>query len=287
MPTTSTWCIIGDYCSWNFHDVFLAGSGFVKVTVGNNFACALKGDGTVWCWGGNDSGQLGNGTINPPPPPAACGLGITTNCAWVMSESHPAPVQVSGLTGVTAIKAAWGNVCALKSDGTAWCWGNNDGGSLGSDVNNGSTYTVPASLIVTGSSSVCSGTGCSPNFTSGMVTPGVSAPACSVGTCGGITHASCSYGACSTTISCSSVTTDVTDPMGGPPISSTTVTTCGFTCPVTYTNTFSWVPSQVTAVSGAPGDISDIAPGWAIVKNHVQTWSQGPTCTISSTLSPI
>ena len=62
---------------------------------------ALRNDGTVWAWGHNDSGQLGDGSY---------------------TDSH-FPVQVSGLTGITAIKAGAGHVLALKSDGTVWAWG--------------------------------------------------------------------------------------------------------------------------------------------------------------------
>ncbi|MTA71746.1 MAG: hypothetical protein F2551_04295, partial [Actinobacteria bacterium] len=56
-------------------------TGFTQVTVGTYFTCALKSDQTVWCWGLNSSGQLGDGT--------------TTN--------RNRPVQVSGLTGVISV----------------------------------------------------------------------------------------------------------------------------------------------------------------------------------------
>ena len=59
---------------------------------------AIKSDGTVWAWGDNYQGQLGDGT--------------TTN--------RNTPVQVSGLTGVTAIAAGVGHTVAIKGDGTVW-----------------------------------------------------------------------------------------------------------------------------------------------------------------------
>jgi hypothetical protein len=40
----------------------LALSGATFITAGNNHFCATKGDGTLWCWGANDQGQLGQGT---------------------------------------------------------------------------------------------------------------------------------------------------------------------------------------------------------------------------------
>ena len=59
---------------------------------------ALKSDGTVWTWGYNHNGQLGNGS--------------TTNATR--------PVQVTGLTNVTSISGGEDHSLAAKSDGTAW-----------------------------------------------------------------------------------------------------------------------------------------------------------------------
>ena len=65
---------------------------------------ALRRDGTVWAWGNNLYGQLGDGT--------------TTNCST--------PVQVQGLTDVVAIAGGWfGHTLALRRDGTVWAWGLN------------------------------------------------------------------------------------------------------------------------------------------------------------------
>ena len=72
--------------------------------------CALKGDGSVWCWGGNDFGAAGS--------PAANQLAT--------------PVEVAGLgNDVTAISIGYQHSCARKSDGTVWCWGGNLSGQLG------------------------------------------------------------------------------------------------------------------------------------------------------------
>jgi alpha-tubulin suppressor-like RCC1 family protein len=73
---------------------------------------ALKSDGTVWAWGGNFVGQLGDGTY--------------TNTVT--------PVQVSGLVSVTALGGRGYHNLAVKSDGTVWAWGWNSQGQLGHDT---------------------------------------------------------------------------------------------------------------------------------------------------------
>ncbi|MCL5060917.1 MAG: S8 family serine peptidase [Candidatus Thermoplasmatota archaeon] len=70
---------------------------------------ALKGDGTVWGWGYNGNGMLGNGT----------------------TATQTTPVQASGLTDAVAIAAGDRHSLALKSDGTVWAWGLNASGQLG------------------------------------------------------------------------------------------------------------------------------------------------------------
>jgi alpha-tubulin suppressor-like RCC1 family protein len=70
---------------------------------------ALKRDGTVWAWGNNGDGQLGNGTTG---------------------GSSTLPVQVPGLANVAAVAAYW-HMIAVKRDGTVWAWGSNDNGQLG------------------------------------------------------------------------------------------------------------------------------------------------------------
>jgi alpha-tubulin suppressor-like RCC1 family protein len=79
----------------------IAAAGYHTVT--------LKNDGTVWSWGYNYYGQLGDGT----------------------HTDRAVPVQVSGLTDVTAIAAGDCHTVALKNDGTVWAWGSNGNGQLG------------------------------------------------------------------------------------------------------------------------------------------------------------
>ncbi|MDR1564769.1 MAG: hypothetical protein LBS74_07415 [Oscillospiraceae bacterium] len=79
------------------------------VSGGQYHTIALMEDGTVWAWGQNDFGQLGDGT--------------TTN--------RLSPVQVSGLSNVTTVSAGYNHNLALKSDGTVWAWGQNSYGQIG------------------------------------------------------------------------------------------------------------------------------------------------------------
>lgn len=86
-------------------------SGVIAIAAGGANGLALKNDGTVWAWGDNRSGQLGNPNFGP--------------------GSSSTPMQVVGLSGVTAIAMGEFHCLALKSDGTVWVWGNNQFGQLG------------------------------------------------------------------------------------------------------------------------------------------------------------
>jgi alpha-tubulin suppressor-like RCC1 family protein len=87
------------------------GSGVSQVAAGHTFALALKSDGTVWAWGDNGNGQLGDGS----------------------NFSSSVPVQVAGLSGVTQVTAGGSTGYALRSDGTVWAWGLNQYGQLGDE----------------------------------------------------------------------------------------------------------------------------------------------------------
>ena len=105
----------------------------VTAIAGNSLTTyALKSDGTVWAWGDNQFGQLGNGTTTGPN-----------------DVPNLVPVQVSGLTGVVKIATAARTGYALKSDGTLWAWGYNGNGELGtgSTSSNVSTTAVQVSVL--------------------------------------------------------------------------------------------------------------------------------------------
>jgi len=92
------------------------------IAMGDGHALALKNDGTVWSWGFNSNGQLGDGTVTYTTSPPITAGGKTT------------PVMVSGLTNVTAIAAGYESSMALKDDGTVWTWGSNIFGLLGAGI---------------------------------------------------------------------------------------------------------------------------------------------------------
>jgi alpha-tubulin suppressor-like RCC1 family protein len=87
------------------------------ISVGDFHTCAVRADGTVWCWGINSTGQLGDGQVHQ-----SCGGGV---------DCSPMPVQASGLADALGIEAGDYHTCAVRSDGTAWCWGMNNYGKLG------------------------------------------------------------------------------------------------------------------------------------------------------------
>jgi alpha-tubulin suppressor-like RCC1 family protein len=80
-----------------------------SISAGQYFAFAIKNDQTVWAWGGNSNGQLGDGTT--------------------INKIRPA--QVSALTGITKISAGSWQCMGVKNDGTLWSWGGNYSGQLG------------------------------------------------------------------------------------------------------------------------------------------------------------
>jgi alpha-tubulin suppressor-like RCC1 family protein len=114
-------------------------AGVAEVAAGGEYTCALKGDGTVMCWGFNAFGQLGDGT----------------------TINRLEPVVVKGLTDATAIATGFDHACALKEDGTVECWGANGVGQLGDGTGTDRDEPVPvkgltdATAITTGSDHTC------------------------------------------------------------------------------------------------------------------------------------
>src|SRR6266481_5688591 len=111
--------VLGPGCVGNLNGVTALAVGGGQ----NLHSLALKSDGTVWAWGFNNQGQLGNATFT----------------------SSNTPVQVSGLSGVTALAVGFSHSLALKSDGTVWAWGFNNQGQLGNGTNTDSNTPVQTS----------------------------------------------------------------------------------------------------------------------------------------------
>lgn len=83
------------------------------IVAADRSTCAIVTDKSVWCWGLNTSGQLGNGNIDG------------------FSTEHPTPAQIPILTGVVRLSGAGDHYCAMLSDQTIGCWGGNTDAVLG------------------------------------------------------------------------------------------------------------------------------------------------------------
>lgn len=88
------------------------GAQVTDVTSGGNHVCALSSDGRMKCWGNGSSGQLGYGNTSSLTTPAALGINLDGISAYRMS-------------------AGASHTCALRSNGTARCWGAGADGRLG------------------------------------------------------------------------------------------------------------------------------------------------------------
>ena len=106
--------------------------GATAVTVGESFACALTGEGEVWCWGRATAGQLGRDTTSSNNVPAARVQG---------------PGGGGVLGGVVAVSAGFRFACALQGDGAVDCWGDNTSGKLGDGTTTSSTTPVRATAL--------------------------------------------------------------------------------------------------------------------------------------------
>src|SRR3989339_205764 len=80
----------------------------------------VRGDGTIWGWGSNNGGQIGDGT----------------------ATDRVSRVQITTLSGMKAVDTGEDHTVALKSDGTVWTWGNNGSGQLGNGTTTDSFIPV-------------------------------------------------------------------------------------------------------------------------------------------------
>ena len=81
----------------------IPGGALTTITTGGLHTCGLAADGTAWCWGTGNSGQLGNNATT--------------------SQIAPVPVDMTATLGntLTTITAGHAHTCGLAADGTAWC----------------------------------------------------------------------------------------------------------------------------------------------------------------------
>lgn len=153
----------------------VGGHSFASITGGSAHMCALKADGSAWCWGSNEKGTLGRGTMTysePSPGPVSGGhvfaslsASLYNTCGRTVqgyiycwgwsnngmqgsagSSSVPVKLVVPGDPTFTRLSISTSHACALATTGEVWCWGNNDKGQLGQGFTGG-TFTVPVVAV--------------------------------------------------------------------------------------------------------------------------------------------
>jgi alpha-tubulin suppressor-like RCC1 family protein len=156
------------------------GPGVLAVAAGDFYSCALTAARGVKCWGRNDSGQLGDGTLESRSSPVnvvglearvtALSLATWHSCALTVAgqvkcwgsngaggfgngtySSSPVPVAATSLTEpAVAIAAADWHTCALTSRGAVKCWGYNPDGELGDGTTSSSSRAIDVEGLGTG-----------------------------------------------------------------------------------------------------------------------------------------
>ena len=101
--------------SWvPLHVDFGAGVTVAQIDLGSQHVCAIVDNGSLYCWGRNSNGALGNGSAG-------------------FSQSTGTPSWVDLGTGRTAVAVSAGgfHTCAIVDNGSLYCWGMNSGGQAG------------------------------------------------------------------------------------------------------------------------------------------------------------
>ena len=93
--------------------VRVGGGTWKTVRVGSLYTCAIRTDSTLWCWGYNVYGQLGDGSI----------------------AERSTPVQIGTATWI-ALSAGYSHTCGIQTDRSLWCWGDNREGQVGNGTTN-------------------------------------------------------------------------------------------------------------------------------------------------------
>ncbi len=100
------------------------GASFASISAGAAYACGVYTSGEAWCWGFNQSGQLGSNVADT----CVDEEGFLLACSQV-------PFEVTGGLGFASVTAGSQHTCGVTHDDLAYCWGRGSLGQLG----NGST----------------------------------------------------------------------------------------------------------------------------------------------------
>ncbi|MFZ1755147.1 MAG: hypothetical protein WAU10_15460, partial [Caldilineaceae bacterium] len=168
-------------------DVVGVGNGMATIAAGVGHTCVLTTTGGVKCWGYNEYGQLGDGTLVDKITPVdvagltsgadAVAAGFRHTCAlttvggvkcWGNNDfgalgdgttvDNPTPVDVVGLSGgVAAIAASTARTCALTTAGGVKCWGDNSNGELGDGTTESKTTPVDVVGLGSGVTAIAAG----------------------------------------------------------------------------------------------------------------------------------
>ncbi len=108
-------------------------SNWKEIACGERYSIAIRTDGTLWAWGLNTYGQLGDGT----------------------TETRTSPVQIGPLTTWTKISCGLNFTIAMRSDGSLWAWGLNTYGQLGDGTNINRLSPVQIAPLITWAKIAC------------------------------------------------------------------------------------------------------------------------------------
>ncbi|MBL8784264.1 MAG: hypothetical protein JNJ59_05125, partial [Deltaproteobacteria bacterium] len=174
-----------------------AATNWLQVATGNAHTCAVRLNGTLWCWGQNSNGQLGLGNTTAQSNPTQVGTDTTwtavvasknsATCAlksngslwcWGLNTNgvlgqgntsqQTSPVQVGNATSWSDVALGQNHACATRTDGTLWCWGLNSSSQLGDNTTAQKTSPVQIGAAIGSWARAAAGTA----FSCGVLTNG-------------------------------------------------------------------------------------------------------------------